>query len=104
MRIDPSGAELLDLARTAVLEELLPLLPASAHYTARMVCNAMAIAQRQLQGQSPASAGTDGQAFIHAIEAGELDGQHPQAAAGRDALWRLTCEQLAESDPKALPG
>lgn len=104
MRIDPPGAELLDLARTAVLEELLPLLPASAHYTARMVCNALAIAQRQLQAPASATDSTDWQAFIHAIDAGQLDGQSALAAASRDQLWRLTCEQLAESDPKALPG
>lgn len=104
MRIDPSGAELLALSRTAVLEELLPLLPASAHYTARMVCNAMAIAQRQLQAAAAPGATlpvTDWQAFTQAMDAGQLDGPD---AAGRQQLWQLTCEQLAESDPKALPG
>mgnify|MGYP003493932028 FL=1 len=86
MRIDPSGAELLALARTAVLEELLPQLPASAHYTARMVCNAMAIAQRQLQAAHAPGATTT-------LTTDDWQG-----------IWQLTCEQLAESDPKALPG
>jgi len=44
----PNGVELLRVARTTLLEELLPQLPAEARYAARMTANAMAIAAREL--------------------------------------------------------
>jgi hypothetical protein len=50
MKVEPSGAELLRVARQTLLEELLPQLPAQSHYAARMAANAMAIATRELEG------------------------------------------------------
>ncbi len=47
MQNSPDGAELLRTARTALLEELLPQLPAEMRYTTLMVANAMAIAARE---------------------------------------------------------
>lgn len=47
MRESPDGPALLDIARHVLLRELLPLLPSSNHYAARMVANAMAIAARE---------------------------------------------------------
>ena len=43
----PTADELLAIARETVLEELLPQLPPAAHYAARMVANAIAIARRE---------------------------------------------------------
>ncbi|MBK5123955.1 hypothetical protein IQ288_29360 [Burkholderia sp. R-69980] len=43
------AGNLLSAARDALLEELLPALPASRHYDARMVANAMAIAARDVK-------------------------------------------------------
>ena len=42
----PDSGTLLDLARQVLLEDLLAELPEAAHYRARMVGNAMAIAAR----------------------------------------------------------
>jgi len=44
----PAVGDLLDTARAAVLDELLAQLPPSAHYTARMVAQALAIAARSV--------------------------------------------------------
>lgn len=48
MRDQPDGAMLLDLARRALIADLLPALPEAARYRARMVANAMAIAAREM--------------------------------------------------------
>ncbi|TAL83770.1 MAG: acyl-CoA dehydrogenase [Candidimonas sp.] len=45
----PYGNELLHAARQALLDGLLPLLPADRTYDALMVANAMAIAARELE-------------------------------------------------------
>ncbi len=52
----PTADELLAIARETVLRELLPQLPPGAHYAARMVANAIAIARREQQAPAlPAS-------------------------------------------------
>jgi len=43
----PDGANLLDTARDVLLRDLLPHLPESQRFHARMVANAMAIARRE---------------------------------------------------------
>jgi len=45
----PDGIELLQVARQALLEDVLPALPPGQRYNARMVANAMAIARRELE-------------------------------------------------------
>jgi len=47
MREPPEGPDLLGTARDVVLKELLPHLPEAQKFAARMVANAMAIAQRE---------------------------------------------------------
>ncbi len=124
MRINPTGADLLALSRQTLLDELLPLLPESAHYTARMIANTMAIAQRQLKAgdhgldqelvtlrQWQASAGrpqsTSTEAgwadLSAAVNSGALDGGSANAAHGRALLWLLTYNRVAESAPRMLP-
>ncbi|MEO6958804.1 MAG: DUF6285 domain-containing protein [Burkholderiaceae bacterium] len=44
----PRGDELLAVARSVLLDDLLPLIPADRAYDARMIANAMAIAAREL--------------------------------------------------------
>lgn len=124
MRINPTGQDLLSLSRQTLLDELLPLLPESAHYTARMIANSMAIAQRQLQAgdlqiqqqllsiqawqqaagralsQSTEAAWQD---LSHVISSGLLDGESDLAQQGRDLLWQLTLSRVAESAPRMLP-
>ena len=124
MRINPTGADLLALSRQTLLDELLPLLPESAHYTARMIANTMAIAQRQLKagdheldqqlvtiqqwqqgaGRTP-SISTEA-AWVDlsaAINRGALDGESSSAIQGRELLWQLTRARVAESAPRMLP-
>lgn len=122
MKVEPSGAELLRVARQTLLDELLPQLPAGSHYAARMAANAMAIAARELEG-----AGGDPAAEVARVRAllpewqpaGEIDEQAREANAklaaavrsGRfdspqaqsalfDHLRRTTEERLAVSAPQ----
>lgn len=132
MRIKPTGTDLLTISRRTLLDELLPLLPESAHYSARMVANAMAIAQRQLDAgdhtlstdlaqlrkwqylaKRPNSATLEAawQDLDQAIADGVLDGaqdgnqegEQDVASKGRQLLWQLTWNRVAESAPRALP-
>lgn len=66
----PDGAELLAVARRALLDTLLPSLPANHAYTALMIANAMAIAGRELQSAChPAYRASDAiQAFYQEID------------------------------------
>jgi hypothetical protein len=49
MREKPEGQNLLSIARTTLLEKVVPLLPQDQRYSALMVANAIAIATRQWQ-------------------------------------------------------
>ena len=49
MSQQPNGADLLNTARSALLEHLLDELPERRRYLARMIANAMAIAARELE-------------------------------------------------------
>ena len=84
MRDKPDGAALLELARAALVEELLAELPESARYGARMVANAMAIA-----GREASDGGRIQEAERNALAA--LYEEAPAAAGGADA------EQLDEA-------
>ena len=48
MKVEPSAADLLDIARTTILSEIAPALPEAARYAALMAANALAIAGREL--------------------------------------------------------
>ncbi|QAA92706.1 DUF6285 domain-containing protein [Pollutimonas thiosulfatoxidans] len=69
----PEGAELLAVARRALLDTLLPSLPANHAYTALMIANAMAIAGRELQSAcNPGYRASDAiQAFYQEIDLAE---------------------------------
>ena len=51
----PDATELLDIARTTLLDELLPRLPQDLRYSALMIANAMAIAAREHAGGDAAA-------------------------------------------------
>ncbi len=57
MRDRPDAARLLEQARATLLSELLEALPGDKRYTALMVANALAIAQREIAGGEMASQG-----------------------------------------------
>ena len=117
MRVEPAGAELLRVARETLLEDLLPQLPVTSHYAARMAANAMAIAARELEG----AAGADTEEInrlevllpeckghgvleancmlASAVRAGRFD--EPRMQKALDEHLRLTTEaRLAVSGPK----
>ncbi len=99
MNVEPGGAELLRVARAELLETLLPLLPESGRYGARMVANAMAIAAREL-AQDPAAI-LDTKRLAREIRAGDHD-QPAQASRVRGTLRDLTRARLAVSNPRIL--
>jgi hypothetical protein len=122
----PDARNLLETARSIFLAEILPALPAASRYTALMIANAMAIAQREIAaGEAPLraecerlsallaeSAGTPGGAdlremlagynrrLIGEIRAGRFDGEARAALLAH--LRRTTEDKLAVSNPKLL--
>jgi Domain of unknown function (DUF6285) len=91
LKVEPSGAELLRVARETLLEELLPRLPAENHYAARMVANAMAIAARELEGAAgdPAAEIARVRALLPEwAPAGDMDAQVREANAKLAAAVR----------------
>ncbi len=114
MREQPDGAALLAIAREALKDELLPLLPKDSHYKALMILNAMGIAGRQLEAgdgpqreeQAALASWLDRDADLPAlcrefalrIRNGEADGNQ----AAQRLLWRMTEQCVRESAPKAL--
>jgi len=49
MRDQPSGKDLLDIARDVLRDDLIPALPDDKRYPALMIANAMAIVMRQIE-------------------------------------------------------
>ncbi len=107
LREPPDGANLLATAREVVLRELLPALPESAQFAARMVANAMAIAGREAAQDPSWEAGAlsrvaalvgDAEdplrAFAAAIRAGRFDGDAEAFAVLRE-ITRKRCEVSA---------
>jgi hypothetical protein len=119
MRERPAGAELIELARSTLREELLAALPEGRRYEALMVMNALAIASRQLAaGAAPEvreqaeltrllKKQTDlaglNRMLAEAIRAGAYDPGWPDARAVWLHLWHTTLDRVRESNPKALP-
>lgn len=123
----PHAAELLKAARTAVVTEILPVLPEVLRYTGLMVANAIAIAERELAaGDTAARAECErllkllpecsglpaeglsamlaryNRRLAEGIRAGRFDGEHRGALL--EHLRRTTEDKLAVSNPKALHG
>jgi hypothetical protein len=117
MRDRPDAVSLLDFARTALLRDLAPLLPAERQREVALIASAMAIAARE------AAAGTGPLAACHAALTpvygeGDLDlllcrmaeairaGSYDAPGAERDRVWRLlwaiTVQKLSESNPDYL--
>ncbi len=113
----PGANDLLAIARSTLLAELLPALPEPQQLAARMVANAMAIAARAactdpnrlaaLRQRAAALVGDEAEpwrALAAAIRAGRFDPGRPErasAAALLADLARLRCEVSA---PRALGG
>jgi Domain of unknown function (DUF6285) len=119
MRRQPTAANLLETARTALRQSIVPFLTGPAHYQALMVARAMAIAARQLEvGEGPEEAARARLASLYDAPAATLEelerrlgadlrrGAFDEPGAKRDAvfrhLWETTQAMAAECCPKAL--
>lgn len=114
----PDAAGLLEAARDVLLRELLPHLPESKRFEARMVANAMAVARRDTAADAaPALArlralfdlpDAEPDALLRRlaaeIRAGERDPGLPGHAGAAAALVELTRLRCAVSNPRALGG
>ena len=56
MKVEPSAADLLGIARATILAEIAPALPEAKRYGALMAANALAIAARELAAPGDAAA------------------------------------------------
>jgi Domain of unknown function (DUF6285) len=115
----PTGSALLALARDVLLNDLMPLLPPTAHLEARLVANSMAIAEREtISDAAPAQrilheleefyaeGGQDDPAllrrFARDLRVGTfVEGEPPERDA-RGILWRLTIAKLRNANPRFL--
>lgn len=130
LALEPEAANILDTARQAFLNEILPKLPAELTYEALMVANAMGAAARELrdQGQSAEATLTELIKLMHAMgpNGTSYAAQAPEEntdmrrelarrirrrqvpAAVEPRLWRFlvkdTCTLLSISNPKYLEG
>lgn len=103
--LQPAAPELLAVARATLLDDLLPQLPASAHYAARMAANALAIAGRSMAAdeRDAGAARSAWQAMVDAVAGGGLDEPAADdARSRRRALWRATVARVRLSAPRAL--
>lgn len=123
MKVEPSAADLLDIARATILAQVAPSLPESQRYAALMAANALAIAGRELAAAptaaaevsriaallpewKPSGAGTvdlrAGTALLAArIRKGAFDEGRARAQL-LEHLRETTRSRLAVSNPKAL--
>lgn len=96
MRDRPDGTKLLEIARAALLDDLLPALPEDQRYSARLIANAMAIAARELTaGDAPMRAE---RAALDRLVGDSRDGVRtdPDTESLEEALQRLTWRLAAE--------
>ncbi len=126
MKTQPNAADLLAIARSTLLDKLLPGLPEELRYDALMIANAMAIASREhagadqamhaefarLQkllgetGETPAgpalatSLARLNQRLASDIRAGGFDDKERKALL--DHLEKTSADELAISNPRAL--
>jgi hypothetical protein len=118
----PDARELLATARELLLKQLLPALPESLNYEARMIASAMAMALREME-QASACAQAETQALAgvlgaHGQAGASLAGARAQVARNIreglydmrgparerlfDALRAITRAQLRISNPKVV--
>ena len=86
----PDAAELLEIARAALRESVLPELSGEARFSALMVANAMAMAIRELQqGAGLDRDARDDLATLYGDDAASADTASADAASAEDLPARL---------------
>jgi hypothetical protein len=123
MKVEPASAELLEIARAAILSEIAPALPEGQRYAALMAANALAIAGRGLAvpdtsagelarlaallpgmdpgGETDAALREATARLAKAIREGRFDEGEARAALLAH-LRQAVRERLAVSNPRAL--
>jgi hypothetical protein len=103
----PDGAELLQLARAALLGELLPELPEARRYEALMIANAIGMAQRELEAarrgtaltsETPAEPDALARRLAEDVRDGKRDGNEDTYRA----LLEACVDRVGISKPRAL--
>lgn len=107
MRDEPSGAALLDAARRALIEEVLPGLAGRPRYVALMVANAIGIAAREITEAKALRVTTDDvlagkpvEVLVQSIRSGAHDGDsdlHAVLTAAVDAAAQVWKPAAAEA-------
>jgi Domain of unknown function (DUF6285) len=115
----PDGPGLLALARDLLLGELLPRLPEEHRIDARLVANAMAIAERRAESgdaperavladldalyrDDPAPEQPPLRRFATDLRQGRFTADPARERAARALMWRLTSIRLREANPRFL--
>src|SRR5260370_32345547 len=103
MRDLPSGLELLELGRSLLLEELLPLLPPERQRELRLVATAIAITQREaIAGDAPTQDIVRTLRQFYGEPGGMIAAAAPRPASGErgsGAEPRSDCGQCGTVDP-----
>jgi hypothetical protein len=117
MRLTPDAQNLLATALAAFRAEILPSLPAEKRYTALMIANALAMAERELGEPAPSLPPTAPALYRDAaavtseqfedrlaadIEAGRFDTPGPMRDAAFAAVKAINAARLAMTNPKRL--
>ena len=97
--LQPDQRDLLDVARSTFVDELLPLLPQDKRLTGLMVANALGIARRMLDAGDAEE--SDVAQLCEDIRAGSYDGD--DTGRLRTRLIGRTLVRLAISSPKLVP-
>lgn len=104
----PDAADLLATARAALLDKLLPALPAPLHYEARMIANAMAIAGRASTADAAhlaarlANFAEGPEHFAARIRAGAYQPGTPAYVGAASLLREMVRLRCAVTNPRAL--
>lgn len=118
MHDQPTGPELLALARDVLINDLMPLLPEQYRLDARLVANSMVIAEREavlgtgpmhqilrelesLYGAIPDERELLSR-FAHDLRVGAFEGSPLRDRSARAMMWRLTVFKLRQANPRYL--
>jgi len=113
MREQPSGKDLLDIARDVLRDDLIPALPENKRYPALMIANAMAIVMRQIETGEEGGIeeqktlgdllGEDGSLNdLNIILANRIREGHADGVETWQALRGVAVGKVAESNPRYL--